>query len=325
MKDDFLQRMNGRLAERGIKGRQDLELHDARLLEDGRAARVLATYSPLFGPPSVWDVQHWLSSRMGEFGVQAQARPETVAVYPDRNFITFVVDQKSLRQPLSAATNMVKVGVDQYLDTDNNLWEVVKADQGPNFIVRKEGVTVERMLEIRRQALRGGASGRKHVTLAAVDSIPSAGGGFATADVGDVVDFYHAGFIHRGKVQSAGANGVKVKKLNSSDTFTIDPGAITAVVEKSAGAQKEQDDTMRRYWSLVYPGNPQMTEIISPTSSKPLADPRPGPGPDNEKVQPISVDASVVRGSARPFAAADLGKPSPSLRARVNGTVRVKR
>ncbi len=322
MKDTFLQRMNSRLTERGIKGRQDLELHDVKLLEDGRAARVLATYSGLYGPPSVWDVQNWLTSRMGDFSLQVQARTETIAAYPERNFVTFVVEQKTLRQPLSAATQMVKAGIDQYLDKDNMLWEVVKAEQGPGYIVRKEGVTVEKMLEVRRQALRGGVSGRKHITLAAVDTIPSAGGGFATADVGDIVDFYHSNNIHRGKIQSAGSAGVKVKKLNSSDTFTIDPGQITTIVEKSAGAQKEQDDAMRRYFSLNWPGNPEMVEIISPTSNLPVKDDRPPPGGD--PIQPISVDAAV-KGSARPFASADLGKPSPSLRDRVSGKALAKR
>ena len=330
MKDNFLQRMNSRLTERGIKGRQDLELHDVKLLESGRAARVLATYSSLYGPPSVWDVQNWLASRMGEFSVQVQARTETISAYPERNFVTFVVEQKTLRQPMTSTAQMVKAGVDQYLDKDNMLWEVVKAEQGPSYIVRKEGVTVEKMLEVRRQALRGGVSGRKHVTLAAIDSIPSAGGGFATADIGDVVDFYHGGGIYRGKVQSAGSAGVKVKKLNSSDVFTIDPGAITTIVEKGAGAEKEQDDITRRYWSLVYPGNPEMVEIISPTSSLPVNDPRPGPGLDNEKVQPIQVDAKVsakVSGSARPFVQAGLGTPSPNVRIenRVSGKSPAKR
>jgi hypothetical protein len=324
MKDTFLQRMNSRLTERGIKGRQDLELHDVKLLEEGRAARVLATYSSLYGPPSVWDVQNWLASRMGEFSLRVQARTETIAAYPERNFVTFVVEQKVLRQPLSATAQMVKAGVDQFLDRDNMLWEVVNAEQGPGYIVRKEGVTVEKMLELRRQALRGGVSGRKHVTLASVDSIPSAGGGFATADVGDVVDFYHGGMIFRGKITSSGSAGVKVKKLNSSDTFTVDPGQITTIVEKGAGAQKEQDDAMRRYFSLQYPGNPEMTEIISPTSSLPVKDDRPPPGGD--PIQPLSVDAAVT-GSARPFVKAGLGKPSPNVRVQsrgVSGKARAK-
>jgi hypothetical protein len=285
MKETFLDRMNAKLQASGIKGRQDLELHDAKVLEKDRAVRVLATYSPLYGPPSIYDTQHWLSSKMGEFGQFVALRPDTVAVYPENNTVTFVVEQKVTRQPLAAASGMVKAGVDQYLDGQNVLWEVVKAEQGPSYIVRKDGVSVERMLEIRRQALRGGVSGRKHVTLASLDTIPTAGGGFATVDVGDTVDFYNAGLIHRGKVGSAGANGVKISV--GGDTYTVDPQAITNVVEKSASAQTEQDDAMRRYFSLIYPGNPKMTEMISPTSNKPVNDPRP------MKVEPIEVVASA--------------------------------
>lgn len=288
---DFLKRMNDRLSARGMSGRQDLEMHDAKSVEQGRAVRVLATYSPVYGPPSIHDVQHWLRQRMGEFADKVQARTETVSAFPEKNFVTFIVESKVLRQPMTATTGMVKAGVDQFIDGEQNLWEVVKAEQGPSYIVKRDGTPVEKMLEFRRQALRGGASSRKHVTLAAVDSIPSAGGGFASADVGDTVDFYANGNIQRGKVTSVTANGVKVS--TAGDSFTIDPAAITSVVEKGPGAHKEQDDLMRRYFSLVYPGNPKMTEIISPSSSKPIKDPRPLDVEPLEKTLSGSFSASV--------------------------------
>lgn len=295
MKDSFVQRVNEKLKARGATGRQDLEMHDARVIEAGAAAKVLATYSALYGPPSVWDVQGWLKERMGAFGEQVQARADTVACYPEGNFITFVVEQVRARQPLQATTGMVRAGVDQFLDQENRLWEIVKAEQGPSYIVRRETMPIERMLDVRRQVLRGGASARRHVTLAAVDSIPSAGGGFATVGLGDVVGFYHGGQVYQGTVKSAGASGVRIS--TGSDTFTVDPGAILNIIEKSPAAKKEQDDVMRRYWSLVYPGNPTMTETLSPLSTKSTKDPRPPPG--GEPLQPIQVAASAG-GAARP-------------------------
>lgn len=287
---DFLKRMNDRLTARGMTGRQDLEMHDAKSVEQGRAVRVLATYSPVYGPPSVHDVQHWLRQRMGEFADKIHARPETLAAFPEKNFVTFIVESKVLRQPMTATAGMIKAGMDQFIDTDQNLWEVVKAEQGPSYIVKRESTPVEKMLEFRRQALRGGASSRKHVTLAAYDTMPAAGGGFAAADVGDTVDFYANGAINRGKVTSVTANGVKIS--TAGDSFTVDPAAITSIVEKGAGGQKEQDDVIRRYFSLVYPGNPKMTEIISPLSNKPLKDPRP------LEVEPIerAMSASATSG-----------------------------
>jgi hypothetical protein len=247
----------------------------------------------VYGPPSVWDIQGWLRQRMGEFGEKVQARQETVSVYPEKNFITFIVEQKVVRQPVSVTANMVQAGMDQYIDpADQTLWEVVRAEQGPSYIVKREGAPVEQMLEARRQALRGGASGRKHITLAAMDSMPVAGGGFATVDIGDTVDFYANGNIKRGKVSSVGATGVKV--ASNGDTFTIDPAAITSVVEKSPAAGKETDDVMRRYFSLVYPGNPEMVEIISPTSSKPVKDPRPLQVEPIEKAMSASYSATIA-------------------------------
>lgn len=304
MKDNFRDRMQAKLKASGNIERADLELHDAKVIESGTAVRVLATYSPLKGPPSVWDVQAWLQSRMGAFSNRVQARLDTISAYPERNFITLVVEQKRMRQPISATANMTKAGVDQFLDDENQLWEVVQAEEGPNYILRREGASIEEMLDVRKAALRGGMSNRKNVSLAAVDTIPSAGGGFAAVDVGDLVDFYHGGAIHRGKVQSAGQAGVRVASEGGGGTYTIDPAAITSIIEKSAAAVKESDDVQRRYFSMVYPGNPDMVEIISPTSTGPIKDTRPPPGGD-EPLKPITTVAASaakrVSGSARPF------------------------
>ena len=303
MKDNYRERIQAKLKASGSGStRADLELHDVKVIESGTAARVLATYSDVFGPPSVFDVQGWLTARMGPYGNTFSARTDTVSVYPDGNFVTFVVEQKRLRQPLSATDQMVKAGVGQFLDADNQLWEVVSAEDGPDYIVRRESTSIEEMLEARRKALRGNHSTRKNVSLAAVeDSIPTAGGGSATVDLGDVVDFYHNGQIHRGKVNSAGSAGVKIASLNGGGVFTVDPAAITSIVEKSAASVKEDDDITRRYYSMVYPGNPEMVEIISPSSTAPTTDKRPPPG--GEPLQPISVSAATgrVSGSARPF------------------------
>lgn len=300
MSNNFLDRMKTKLAASGEKGRMDLELHDAKTIEAGNAVRVLATYSELYGPPSTWDIQDWLKAKMGAFGDRVSARPETIAAYPEKNFVTFIVDQRKLRQPMAATATMTKAGPDTFLDNDNQLWEVVKGEEGPSYIVRREGTSIEEMLQVRHDALRGAVSARQHVTLAATDTIPSAGGGFASMDVNDVVDFYHGGQIHRGKVKSAGANGIRVSTLNSGDTYTVDPAAITSVVEKSPAAAKQQDDVMRRYFQHVYPGNPSMTETISPLATKSPTDNRPPPGGD--PIKPIEVAASArVSGSVRPF------------------------
>ncbi len=329
MKDTFLERMNNRLAERGIKGRQDLEMHDAKVLEEGRAVRILATYSPLYGPPSVHDVHGWMKSRMADFGQDVLARTDTISAYPEKNFITFVVEQKRIRQPLAAAKGMTKAGVDQYIDNDGMLWEVVKAEQGASYIVRKGGADIEQMLKLRKQALQGGlvspggVSARKHITLASLDAIPSAGGGYANVDLGDVVDFYANSLIHRGQVKSVGAAGVKIQVLNGSDTFTVDPQAITNVIEKSPAATKEQDDAIRRYFSLVYPGNPEMTEKISPTSTKPIKDGR--PRPEDMDLQPLqtTLEASAKAVPANPTQRI-LGK-LPGVRVSTSGKPAAKR
>ena len=302
MNDTFNERVAARLKERGIGSRQDLEMHDARVLESGRAVRVLAVYSPVFGPPTAHDVQKWVESRMQEYGGQVSARADTIALYPERNFLTFILETKTVRAPISASTGMIKAGVDQYLDNANTLWEVVKAEKGPSFLVRKDGVSIERMLEIRKQALRGNTSSRKNVMLANLDSMPAVGGGYATAEVGDVVDFYSGSTIYRGKIVSVGKTGVKIKPLSGGkDAYTVDPQAIMAIIDKSEASSKQLDDTIRRYYSNIYPGNPKMVEEISPLSSRPVSFPR-------GKITPLS-------GSAAP--------PTPSVETAIRPTERV--
>jgi hypothetical protein len=282
MENSFMSKYKAALSASNTAGRMDFELHDIRAVDSGRAVRVLATYAPALGAPNAFDIQHWFSTKLGDYASKIQARAETIAVYPDGHFVTMIVESKSTRQAFSASAKMVKAGVNQYIDDSSTVWEVVKGEKGPQFLVKKENATIEQMLAVRSAALRGGAStgNRRQVTLAAVDALPQPGGGFATAGIGDLVEFYHDGLIHRGRIASANSTGLSVK--TSRDTYTIDPHAVTQVIERSPAQEKEDDTITRRYFSLVYPGNPEMTKIISPLATGPVTDPRP------LQVEPIS-------------------------------------
>jgi hypothetical protein len=277
MSDSFTDKLRAKAQERGYgTQRMDFELHDMKVVEAGKAARLLATYSDMFGPPSVLDVQNWLKAKMGDLAPCVMARKDTITVYPTKSYVTFIVEHVPQRQPVSAKANMLQAGMDQFIDGEGNLWEIKSTDAGQSFLVRNDGVTVEKMLDLRKSALKGMTSmTRKAVRLASVDTLPVVSGGFADAEVGDIVDFYHNSLIHRGKLLSVTANGVKISSLTTKDTYTVAPEAIINVVEKSPAATKEQDDVMRKYFSLVYPANPEMVEKISPSSNKPIKDSRP--------------------------------------------------
>lgn len=290
---DFGDRYRAKLAASGV-GRDDLSLQDAKTIEDGRAVRILATYSDQFGPPSRYDIQHWISRRMGDFASLVSARVETFAVYPERAFLTFVLETKQQRLPLSAAYQMVKASVDQYLDAESHVWSVVKTDGGTSFLVKNSEEPIEAMMAARKAALRAGSNNRKAVLLASIEELPVISGGYAAVGLDDLVDFYHGGMEHRGRVKSATATGVKIDV--AGDVFTVDPQAIIHVVEKSAASEQEDANINRRYWSLVYPGNPKMVEVISPEATVPVPkDCRP------LKVEPIqAVTGSAKVGAARP-------------------------
>ena len=311
-KQSFTDRVRTKLQATGRTARSDIELNDAKIVESTSAVRVLATYSPIYGAPNIHEIKAWVSEGLGHFSGSVDAHSDTVQVYPESNLFTIILEQRKLRQPMSATANMVNAGVDQYLDSADNLWEVVKAADGSNYIVRRETTPIEDMLRARQGELSASASPRSRVRLSSMTSIPSVSGSFATASNGDVVDFYHNGQIMRGVLKSVGESGAKISTLSSGEVYTVDSAAITSIVERGAADIKEQDDVMRRYFSRVYPGNPEMTEIISPTSTESLKDTRDQPTPDGTPLLPISVVANVsarVSGSVKNTAKAKAKVP----------------
>jgi hypothetical protein len=277
-------------------GRTDLVVHNTHLIESENAMRVLATYTPMLGAPNIAEVQNWFCERMGPLADAVSARLDTLAVYPDNSFITFLVEPKHTRQPLSAAATMTKAGPDTFLDASNTCWEQVEAN-GKKFLLRKEAMTVEQAVTARKNQLRGGWVGhggvnttRKTILLAEVETLPSPlPGGSARVGVGDVVDFFSNTDIVRGVIKSFGATGVRIQLLSSSEVRTVDPQAITCVVEKGAATVASDDDRTRSYFRYLYPGNPEMVKKISPNSSLSVEDNRP------LEVTPISASAKSPR------------------------------
>ena len=296
MSNSFQNRVSAKRAD-SPAGRTDLVVHHTHVIDGGNALKVLATYTPVLGAPNIAEIQNWFHLRMGPLADKVTARLDTLAVYPDRAFITFLVDSARAQQPLTASANMVKAGPDTYLDASNVLWSIADDSKG-KYLVRKESVSVEQALAARKNQLRGswvghgGTTNRKTILLAEVQTLPSPlPGGMAGVGVSDVVDFFSGNDIVRGVVKSITANGVKISLLTSSEVRTVDPQAITCVVEKGAATIKEGDDRTRSYFRNLWPGNPEMVEKISPTSSLSLKSERP------MDIKPIS--ASVTKPAAR--------------------------
>ncbi len=287
----FKDRMEAKLKARGNVSRSDIELHTASIVDNGQAVRLIATFAPVFGTPNVHDVREWVRSGMGIYANSVDLHSETLRmnVEGEAPFFTAILQQRRDRAPIASAERMVKAGIDQYIDTAQQLWEVCKASDGSEYLVRHEGTSMEEMLAARHAHLSGGDVRTSRDKLSAS---MGALGGTASSSAGDTVDFYHDGAILRGEIISKTASGVKVRATAGGETFTIDPGALIAVVERGAQDLKAQDDVVRKFWGQVYPGNPEMTEEISPLSNLPIRGPTEAGG---EKIEPISVVASVGR------------------------------
>lgn len=292
-----------RIAEKSAgNGRTDLVVHHTHVVDNGNAMRVLATYTPMLGSPNLAEIENWFATRMGPLSGKVQANLRTLAVYPDRSFLTFLVEARRERQGIEASASMIKAGPDTFLDqSSNTLWETQTKQDGSKFLLRKESASVEELVSARKNQLRGGWAGsgvggggpRKSILLADVQTLPFLPGGNAAVQVSDVVDFLSNNEQVRGTVKSFNADGVKIALLNGGEVRTCDPHAIITIVEKGAQSVKANDERTRSYFRLQYPGNPEMTKIISPNASGPLTDPR------ALEVQPISASTTKTQTALR--------------------------
>lgn len=304
------ERLRQKKIEAGINTRGDLSMSDYVPLDDV-SARVLITHSHVAPMPTNQEIVDWFEKKMGN---AVRANLETVTEYPKHNAVSVVVSRRVERLPIAAANNMIRAGIDTYQDDDNAIWKVTRNEHGP-YLIRDGGEPVERMLEIRKANLQGQRNGRNPLRFASVmDSIPSAGGGYARVGKGDLVDFFDRGLIHRGRVTSSTNSGVNIRVEGGSldgKTLQVDPAAILTVREKALVEEQREDDLMRDYYKLLYPGNPEMTRTISPLSRKPVNDPRP------LKVQNIK---TVMGSAASPEGVVKKNSASRRVVRRVKGT-----
>lgn len=293
----FKERMAAKLAAAGGITRSDIELNQASVVEEGTAVRIVATYSNVYGTPNIHDIREWVEDRLGKFGNRVDLNAASLRAYPeaDAPFFTAILQQRLERQMMSASERMVPAGPGQFLDASNQIWQVRTNSDGSEYLVREEETSIEDMLRARAEALTGGEVRTSRERRISADYNNSSNGaplgGTATASVGDVVDFYHDGAIMRGVISAMTATGVKIKSLAGGETYTVDKAALIEVVERGAQDIKEQDDTVRAYWSQVYPANPEMVEEISPTSNLPIKGPTEAGG---EKITPLEASAKRV-------------------------------
>lgn len=250
----------------GLDHRTDLTVTDVSPMERGRSVRVLAEYAPVYGVPSTGDLKKWFSAAMGEHGRAVAIRQESIRAMPENSLLTFVVENHTERQPFSAASSMIQASPGNYLDQDNNLWEVVKSATGPSYLVRKPAMTAAEMMECRQKALQARpASGT--ITLAAMEEMPYAPGGNAVAGVGDIVQVLSNGVVKNATITTVNDNGIKIK-VEGGESELIQRGQILSVVEKSAASQTAQDNLVGEYFIREFAANPEMVKIIAPHMSR---------------------------------------------------------
>lgn len=269
MAESFKDQMRAKMAATGAPNRRtDIHVHDIRGVDEGRAVRVLAVYSDIIGAPSIPVLSAWFSEAMQNPDVSIRA--DTVQVVPEARIVTFVVEQRPERKPLSASADMTAAGIDQFLDQGGNIWEVRRNEFSEPYLLRHQPTPVEQIVSARRAVLTRAIGRNKTVMLASMSTVPVLGGGQSSLDRGDTVTFYHDGRIHTGVFQDLDRGQAVLKPVGSSRNVSVDPLAILSIVSRGVAHQQEAADLQRSYFQNVWPGNPDMVKQFTPASRKPV-------------------------------------------------------
>lgn len=244
----FNQRM-AKVAQKTGSTRFDLCLWDHQLA-DKRTARVLIGFNPELGIPKRMDVDKFI---MASFNGQIRTMLETIELHPENNVITASVFKIPQVIPEEYATNMVKVGVSQWQDENNAIWELREKGDA-RFLARIEAENLDELLKDKEKSTRT-ASYHKRPRLASLSTV-----GETSVGVGDKVAFTHHGSVMEGQVLAINGNQIKID-ANGVTLDTLRP-SIMNIVEAAEGDKKMSDQELIDFFTKAYGDRGFATKLV---------------------------------------------------------------
>ena len=245
----FNQRM-AKITKKTGKTRFDLCLWHHKLA-DKRTARVLIGFNSELGIPKRMDIDRFFTA---SFDGQVRTMLETIELHPEDNLITAsvfkipqVVPEEYTRQ------GMVKVGVSQWQDENNAIWELREKD-GARFLARIEDENLDELLKSKEKETRT-ASYHKRPRLDNLSSI-----GYSAVDVGDKVAFTHHGSVMEGRILSVDGDRIKIE-ANGITIDTLRPSVMN-VVEAAEGDKKMSEQQLIDFFTRAYGDRGFATELV---------------------------------------------------------------
>lgn len=222
--------------------RPDLKFCDHTDMGNG-VARVLLAWDVLRGEPTVRDVEGFIWTT---FGGKMAPKMGTARIHGKEKCIEMLVEALRDTLPMDAAVQRkmaVLIPGKTYVDKDRTTWEVRQAEDGTPYLVRKSEEDIDSILMERRKHAAASASLPKFRKLAKT-------AGYATAQPGDTVEFYHGTDRLQGQLKTVSKDN-KATVSAGGTTFTIDRQAITRVVQHSEAYLNERKNRMNEYYRNV--------------------------------------------------------------------------
>lgn len=220
--------------------RQDLNFTDYKVV-DKRAgtARLLINFSNLRGDPTSEDVERFV---WATFGQKLMPKMNTARIYDKQHAVEVLVERTRETAPLDEVKKrkMAAVVPGKSYSEKGQIWEVRTAEDGTKFLVRKIEDDLEEILAERSKWVNRAAGVARFATLKT--------GGYATVQVGDVVEFYSGTKLLQGKVNSIGKDN-KVSITAGGTTFQIQKEAISRVVQHSEAYLNERKRMQKDFYT----------------------------------------------------------------------------
>lgn len=221
-------------------GRSDLRLADYRMV-DPHVAQVAVEYLRDLGAPTPTQVTAWVTS---SFNGHFHVNHPTLRDYPEKAAITMHLRENQIPMPAARTASMIKVGGDQYMDKQKNLWRIEKAPNGDDVLVRTSDTNTEELL---RELAKRHKEGR--YAMVKLDDLRTAG--VVNLDVGDTVLYSEPGggaLLKEGVVTAVKGQSVTIQGREGA----MDRSYVMDIVDKSATAQKKRSQEMVDFMTTYF-------------------------------------------------------------------------
>lgn len=232
--------------------RSDITLWDHQITGP-REARILVSFSGSRGVPKRPDIDQFV---VASFNGKLRAMLETVELH-DNNLITATVLKipQVLPGDNPADLGMIRVGVSQWQDQKEAIWDLRETDEGRKFLTRIEAEDLDEILKLRRKETKT-ASYHKRPRLANLSTV-----GVSRVEIGDTVSFTHGGSVFEGEVLDINGDRLFIatpdKKVEVLKTAVLN---ITAISDSDQMLSKEE---LIRFFTDAYGDRGFATKLVN--------------------------------------------------------------